>query len=169
MVAGCVTVGAEGVLSMASVGGGGGGVDGAIHRKGGAAILEACRTVRKEKYPDGLPTGRAVVTGSGKLPCRYIIHTVGPVWKGGNAGEPQQLRSAYLESMKSAAEIKAESLAFPALSTGVYGYPKDLAAKVAYEVLSDFLTHHEIPKTVILVFFNQSDAVIFENSIKRDR
>ena len=95
---------------------GGGGVDGAIHRKGGDAIHQACVKVRKEQYPDGLPTGKAVATESGDLPCRYVIHTVGPVWSGGRAGEAENLASAYTESLRTAAELGLQSVAFPSIS-----------------------------------------------------
>jgi O-acetyl-ADP-ribose deacetylase (regulator of RNase III) len=140
---------------------GGGGVDGAIHRRGGPAILEACKTIRREKYPDGLPTGQAVVTKAGNLPCRYVIHTVGPVWHGGSSGEPELLQSAYRESLKQAEALKAEDVVFPAISTGVYGYPKDRAAVLAYRMIKGFLETHTYPERVFLIFFSQQDADIF--------
>jgi O-acetyl-ADP-ribose deacetylase (regulator of RNase III) len=112
---------------------GGGGVDGAIHAAGGPEIMEDCRRIRKDRYPRGMPAGEAVVTGAGKLPCKYVIHTVGPVWSGGGSDEDQILAAAYRNSLDLAAEIGAHTLAYPAISTGVYGYPKDLAAKVAWK------------------------------------
>jgi O-acetyl-ADP-ribose deacetylase (regulator of RNase III) len=143
---------------------GGGGVDGAIHRKGGPAILEACRAIRKESYPDGLPTGQAVVTVAGSLPCRHVIHTVGPVWHGGDSGEPDLLRSAYLESLSQAEKIGARQIVFPAISTGVYGYPKDRAAALAYQTIKSHLDSHTLPEKVFLIFFSQQDADLFLGS-----
>lgn len=145
---------------------GGGGVDGAIHRKGGPAILKACRAVRNDSYPEGLPTGKAVVTEAGNLPCRFVIHTVGPVWNGGGSGEPALLESAYRESLLKAEEIKAERIVFPAISTGIYGYPKDLAARTAYRTVEAFLESHDYPKKVVLLFFAEIDADAFVRAIK---
>lgn len=116
---------------------GGGGVDGAIHRKGGPAILEACRRVRKETYPDGLPTGDAVATTAGDLPAQAVIHTVGPRWKGGGRGEPHLLASAYRRSLEVAARDGHRTVAFPSISTGVYGYPTGSAARVALRTLAE--------------------------------
>ena len=113
---------------------GGGGVDGAIHRVGGPAILEECKRVRSERYPDGLPTGRAVGTTAGKLPARWVIHTVGPVYSSSDE-DPVLLASCHRESLRVAEELGAGSIAFPAISTGVYGYPLELAAPVAMEAV----------------------------------
>ena len=109
---------------------GGGGVDGAIHRRGGPAILEECREIRRTKYPDGLPTGRAVATTAGNLPARWVIHTVGPVFAK-SEDRSALLASCHTESLKVADELRARTVAFPAISTGVYGYPVELAAPVA--------------------------------------
>lgn len=109
---------------------GGGGVDGAIHRAGGPGILEECRRLRATTLPDGLPTGRAVATGAGRLAARWVIHTVGPVWSGREDRTPL-LESAYRESLRVAAGLGATSIAFPAVSAGVYGWPLDDAARVA--------------------------------------
>ncbi len=109
---------------------GGGGVDGAIHRRGGPAILEECREIRRTKYPDGLPTGRAVATTAGNLPATWVIHTVGPVFAK-SEDRSALLASCHTESLKVAAELRARTVAFPAISTGVYGYPVELAAPVA--------------------------------------
>lgn len=116
---------------------GGGGVDGAIHRAGGPAILDECRQIIARI--GRLPTGKAVITTGGNLKARYVIHTVGPVWHGGNRGEAELLASAYRESLKLAAERKLKSVAFPSISTGVYGYPVAEAAKGALETVTSFL------------------------------
>ncbi|MBA2245126.1 MAG: O-acetyl-ADP-ribose deacetylase, partial [Gemmatimonadetes bacterium] len=100
---------------------GGGGVDGAIHRRGGPEILAECREIRRTRYPEGLPTGEAVATTAGDLPAKRVIHTVGPVWQGGEAGEPELLAAAYRSSLERAREEGLRTLAFPAISTGVYG------------------------------------------------
>jgi O-acetyl-ADP-ribose deacetylase (regulator of RNase III) len=113
---------------------GGGGVDGAIHRAGGPAILEECKRVRAEGYPDGLPTGAAVGTTAGNLPARWVIHTVGPVYSSSEE-DPALLASCHRESLRIAEEVGARSVAFPAISTGVYGYPLELAAPVAVEAV----------------------------------
>jgi O-acetyl-ADP-ribose deacetylase len=109
---------------------GGGGVDGAIHRRGGPAILEECRRIRAERYPDGLPTGQAVATTAGDLPARWVIHTVGPVYAK-REGRSGLLASCHVESLRVADELGARTVAFPAISTGVYGYPVEEAAPVA--------------------------------------
>ena len=145
---------------------GGGGVDGSIHRVGGPAILNECRHIRKTDYPDGLPTGEAVITGAGRLPTGHVIHTVGPVWHGGNDGEPELLASAYRESLKIAAINQMTTLAFPAISTGVYGYPKELAALVARDTIAAFLSVNPHPETVYLVFFSVLDAEIFRRAVE---
>ncbi len=109
---------------------GGGGVDGAIHRKGGSEILEECKRIRSEKYPDGLPTGKAVATTAGQLPARWVIHTVGPVYSS-SEDRSHLLASCYTEALRIADELDAKTVAFPAISTGVYRYPLDEAAQVA--------------------------------------
>jgi len=140
---------------------GGGGVDGAIHRAGGPAILEECRLIRRERLPGGLPAGEAVVTTAGSLSARFVIHTVGPVWHGGNAGEPATLASCYRTSLELAERLGAESIAFPAISTGVYGYPREKAARVAWDTLDAYCQDHAEPRTVILVFYSPDDARVF--------
>jgi len=116
---------------------GGGGVDGAIHRAGGPAILEECKKIIARI--GRLPTGKAVLTSGGNLRARYVIHTVGPVWHGGNRGEAELLASSYNESLKLAAEHKLKSVAFPSISTGAYGYPVPEAAEVALSTVTSFL------------------------------
>lgn len=140
-------------------------MDGAIHRAGGPAILAECRLVRRDRYPDGLPAGDAVVTGAGKLPARYVIHTVGPVWHGGGSGEAEKLASCYRRSLEEAAGMSLRTIAFPAISTGIYGYPKESAARVAYAAVRDFLTRLELPETVYFVFFSAADAEVFLSAI----
>lgn len=116
---------------------GGGGVDGAIHRAGGPAILEECKQIVARQ--GRLPTGKAVITTGGNLRAKYVIHTVGPVWHGGSSEEPELLASAYRESLKLATERKLASIAFPSISTGVYGYPASQAARVAIDAVISFL------------------------------
>jgi O-acetyl-ADP-ribose deacetylase (regulator of RNase III) len=115
---------------------GGGGVDGAIHRRGGPAILTECKALRASRLPDGLPTGEAIATTAGDLPARWVIHTVGPVFSA-TEDRSHQLASCYLRSLKVAQELGARSVAFPAISTGVYGYPVDRAAPVALAAVLD--------------------------------
>lgn len=117
---------------------GGGGVDGAIHRAGGLAILEECKRVR-EKMPAGLPPGQAVMTTAGHLPARFVIHTVGPIWRGGNRREPQTLADCYSNSLALALGSGLKTIAFPSISTGAYGYPLDLAAEVAVGAVRRFV------------------------------
>jgi O-acetyl-ADP-ribose deacetylase (regulator of RNase III) len=113
---------------------GGGGVDGAIHRRGGPAILEECRRIRTERFPDGLPPGQAVASTAGELPARWVIHTVGPVYAKGE-DRSGLLASCHVESLRVAGELGARTVAFPAISTGVYGYPVEEAAAVAVEAV----------------------------------
>ena len=145
---------------------GGGGVDGAIHHAGGPSILQECRRVRETGYPDGLPTGKAVMTGAGRLPAGTVIHTVGPVWRGGGAGEPALLAAAYRGSLAIAAENQISTIAFPAVSTGVFGYPKELAAVVACNTIRTFLNGSPYPETVYLVFLAEADAAIFRRAVE---
>jgi O-acetyl-ADP-ribose deacetylase (regulator of RNase III) len=140
---------------------GGGGVDGAIHRAGGQSILEECRHIRNTRYPDGLPTGEAVETSAGNLPSRYVIHTVGPVWKGGNSDEENLLANAYCNSLQLADKLGLKSIAFPAISTGVYGFPKERAAKIAGSVLAQTIPELKSLQMVTMVFFSEEDFEIF--------
>ncbi|HZG53083.1 MAG TPA: macro domain-containing protein, partial [Pyrinomonadaceae bacterium] len=150
---------------------GGGGVDGAIHRAGGARILEECRRLRNTRYPKGLPTGEAVITTGGQLPARYVIHTVGPIW-GRHAGrEAELLAACYRNSLALAVAHGLASIAFPAISTGAYGYPPEAAAEAASRAIREFLTaesggaepREARPKLeeVRLVFFSPPGAEIF--------
>jgi O-acetyl-ADP-ribose deacetylase len=144
---------------------GGGGVDGAIHRAGGPAILEACRAIRETRYPDGLPAGNAVATTAGILAARHVIHTVGPVWRDGSRGEDDVLASAYRASLETTTLLEAHRVAFPAISTGVYGFPKDRAARIAYDVVRDYLAGHDLPAEVTMAFFSDSDARTFAEAL----
>ena len=137
---------------------GGGGVDGAIHRAGGPEILEACKRIRETTHPRGLPTGEAVITTGGLLPARYVIHTVGPVHGHHGGDEARLLAACYENSIALAVEHDVRTIAFPAISTGVYGYPKDQAAEIALGALMRALQRHAVIEEVRLVFFSESDA-----------
>jgi O-acetyl-ADP-ribose deacetylase len=140
---------------------GGGGVDGAIHDRGGPAILEECRRMRSTDWPDGLPTGRAVATTAGALPARWVIHTVGPVYT--KDEDPEALlASCHTESLLVADELGAESVAFPAISTGAYGYPLDEAAWVAIEAVKVADT---AVQEVRFVLFGRDALVAFERAL----
>lgn len=139
---------------------GGGGVDGAIHRRGGPAILEACRAIRADDWPDGLPTGRAVATTAGDLPARWVIHTVGPVY-GSDPDPAGSLTSCHLESLRIADELGAGTIAFPAISTGAYGYPLDEAAMVALAAVRAAAT--EVAE-VRFVLFDERALAAFERA-----
>jgi O-acetyl-ADP-ribose deacetylase len=140
---------------------GGGGVDGAIHRRGGPSILEACRRIRSTEWPDGLPTGRAVATTGGDLPARWVIHTVGPVYA--REEDPATLLSScHTESLRIADELGAARVAFPAISTGVYGYPIDEAARVAVEAAR---TADTSVREVRFVLFDATAHAAFERAM----
>jgi Predicted phosphatase homologous to the C-terminal domain of histone macroH2A1 len=136
---------------------GGGGVDGAIHRAAGKELLEECRTLH------GCKTGEAKITGGYRLPARYVIHTVGPVWHGGGNGEAELLAGCYRNSLKLALENGLNSIAFPAISTGVYGYPKEKAAEIAVSTVKEILKDHDME--VILVAFGETDEKLYHQLI----
>ena len=140
---------------------GGGGVDGAIHRAGGPAILTECKHIRQLYYPDGLPTGEAVITTGGQLPARYVIHTVGPVKSAEGDRAASLLADCYRNSLALAVQHSCTSIAFPAISTGVYGYPREEAAPVASQTIQDFLDGDTAIHDVLLVFFSAQDAAVF--------
>ncbi len=129
---------------------GGGGVDGAIHRAGGNEILEECRKIIKQIKI--LQPGKSVITTAGNLPAKYVIHTVGPVWKGGNLDEEITLKSAYLSSLKLAEDYKLKSIVFPNISTGIYGFPKQKAAEIAIKTVKDFIKKTTIKKVIFVCF-----------------
>ncbi len=143
---------------------GGGGVDGAIHRAGGKAILEECIQIRNRQ--GGCETGEAVITTAGNLPAKYVIHTVGPVWNGGQGEEEEKLRSCYKNSLDLARENGIKTIAFPNISTGVYRFPKDMAARIAVEEVASFLQQNEEIERVIFVCFNQENHDIYTRLLK---
>ncbi|MCX8013479.1 MAG: O-acetyl-ADP-ribose deacetylase [Rectinema sp.] len=140
---------------------GGGGVDGAIHRAGGHAILDACKALRSGPLREGLPPGSAIATTAGRLLAKRVIHTVGPVWHGGTHNEIDTLASCYRECLAIAQSEGLNSIAFPAISTGAYGFPRERAAPIAWRTVRNFLARSESPRLVWFVFFNQEDAQIF--------
>lgn len=142
---------------------GGGGVDAAIHEAGGSAILEECQKIRQYTYPDGLPTGKAVHTSGGNMSCKYVIHTVGPVYP--NCGEDCEklLADCYTNSLKLAVELECQSISFPAISTGVFGYPKRKAARIAYKAVLEFLKEHDDIE-VNFVFSSEENKEVFEKN-----
>lgn len=146
---------------------GGGGVDGAIHRAGGPEILAECCALRNSQLSNGLPPGKAVSTTAGRLPAKRVIHTVGPIWQDGSHHEDEILASCYRECLLLAGRARLESIAFPAISTGVYGFPKERAARIAWQTVQEFLEHEykspsaPCPRIIWFVFFSEMDARLF--------
>lgn len=141
---------------------GGGGVDGAIHRAGGPKIMEECRKI------GGCPTGQAVITTGGNLKAKYVIHTVGPIYRGGHQGEPDLLASAYRESLKLAEKKGIRSVAFPSLSTGAYGYPLKEAAEIAVKTVTDYLREHPVFDRVGFVLFGEEAYRAYEAAAQKN-
>jgi O-acetyl-ADP-ribose deacetylase (regulator of RNase III) len=144
---------------------GGGGVDGAIHRAGGSAILEECKQIVAKQ--GRLPTGKAVITTGGNLVAKHVIHTVGPIWQGGNKGEAALLESAYIESLKLAAEHNLTSVSFPSISTGAYGYPVAEASRIAIKAVVSFLKELVTPiKEVVFVLFDPTTYGAYSSALE---
>jgi len=142
---------------------GGGGVDGAIHRAGGPAILEDCRKIIARQ--GSCKPGEAVITTAGNLPAKFVIHTVGPVWYNGKKNEANTLANCYRNSLSLAAQNTVASIAFPNISTGIYGYPKTEAATIAVETVTDFLSNNQSPILVYFVCFDEENYSIYQNII----
>ena len=140
---------------------GGGGADGAIHRAAGPELLEECIKI------GGCPTGEARVTKGYRLPAKYVIHTVGPIWKGGTSGEDQLLASCYRNSLKAAAELGVKSIAFPSISTGAYGFPMERATEIALKEVSEFLEKDEGIEKVVFVCFGKEAFRIYKEKFKK--
>jgi O-acetyl-ADP-ribose deacetylase len=145
---------------------GGGGVDGAIHSKGGPRILEECKRIMATEWPDGLPTGKVVITSGGNLKAKYVIHTVGPVWLGGFHVEAELLKQAYRNSLKLAVGKGIRSIAFPSISTGAYRYPIEEASRIAVKTIKDFLEKDERLEKVIFVLFSEKNLEIYLKAAK---
>jgi O-acetyl-ADP-ribose deacetylase (regulator of RNase III) len=145
---------------------GGGGVDGAIHRKGGPRILEECKRIRTTEWLDGLPTGEAVMTSGGNLKAKYVIHTVGPIWYGGAYGEPKLLAHAYHNSLKLAVSRGLKTIAFPSISTGAYGYPLEEACEIAIATVREFLRKEDRLDRVVFVLFTEQDFNVYRRRAK---
>ena len=148
---------------------GGGGVDGTIHRRGGPKIQEECKRIRATEWLDGLPTGRAVITSGGNLKAKYVIHTVGPVWRGGIHGEPELLAEAYLNSLRLAVSEKLKTIAFPSISTGAYRYPIEKASRIALTTVKEFLEREDKLDKVVFVLFTRHDLEIYKKAAKEIR
>lgn len=142
---------------------GGGGVDGAIRRAGGPAISEECNEIRARQ--GGCPTGKAVITTGGNLPAKHVIHTVGPVWHGGKSGEPETLASCYRESLSLALNYHIETIAFPSISTGIFGYPIEKASVTALNTIKSFLEGHEGIVEVRFVLFDDDTFRCYEGTL----
>ena len=145
---------------------GGGGVDGAIHRAGGPAILAECKVINKEQ--GGCPTGEAVITTAGKLPARYVIHTVGPVWKGGRHDEERLLANCYRNSLLLAQKHSLKKIIFPNISTGAYGFPKILAAKTAIKAVFRFVKANNDFEEIIFVCFSSANYEIYKSLLGKE-
>ena len=137
---------------------GGGGVDGAIHEAAGERLTDECGVIRQSKYPNGLPTGEAVITSGGDLAAKYVIHTVGPIYGSNNGNDAQMLSDCYANCLRLAVENDIQTVSFPSISTGAFGYPKVEAAQVSSQVIEDFLNRNSTIRQVFLVFYSQNDA-----------
>ena len=140
---------------------GGSGVDGAIHRAAGPGLLKECRIL------NGCPTGQAKITGGHLLPARHVIHTVGPIYNGGRHGEPELLQSCYRESLRLAHEAQLRTIAFPCISTGIFGYPKSEACSIAISTVRDWLMTHKLPELVTFCCFGAEDTELYKARLSR--
>lgn len=160
MLGDITTVAVDAIVNAANAGlRGGGGVDGAIHRAGGPSIMEECRRI------GGCPTGEARITGAGRLPARYVIHAVGPIWSGGNQDEDDLLASAYAYSLRLAAEHNLKTVAFPSISTGVYSFPIERAARIALHTIRNYLAGETPVEEVTMVLFSARDLGVYEQAL----
>lgn len=148
---------------------GGGGVDGAIHEAAGESLLYECKKIRQTSYPNGLPTGEAVITRGGDLKAKFVIHTVGPIYGSNKDKDAQMLSDCYYNCLRLAAENDIKTVSFPSISTGAFGYPKEEAAQVSSQAVEDFLHHNLTVAQVFLVFYSQNDARKFVENQKFSR
>ncbi len=146
---------------------GGGGVDGAIHKAGGPKILEECMRV-VHKIGGHLPTGEAVITSAGNMPSKYVIHTVGPVWQGGKANEDELLAQCYINSLKLASDFGIKTIAFPNISTGIYGFPKKRAAEIAVKAVKSFSKEDKSIDKVIFVCFDEDNFELYNRLLSQE-
>jgi O-acetyl-ADP-ribose deacetylase (regulator of RNase III) len=146
---------------------GGGGVDGAIHRAAGPLLLEACRALPQVRPHVRCPTGEARITPGFDLPARNVIHTVGPIWQGGNSGEPKMLAACWRSSLALARAVGIASIAFPAISCGIYGYPRDAAAAIALSVLAEEIALTRTPRRIVLCAFDREMARHYHDAARR--
>ncbi|MDD5474142.1 MAG: O-acetyl-ADP-ribose deacetylase [Candidatus Methanoperedens sp.] len=144
---------------------GGGGVDGAIHRSGGHEILKECKVIRQTLYPAGLPAGKAVATTGGKLKAKKVIHTVGPIWSGGNNREPELLAEAYRNCLALALKMGLKTISFPSISTGAYGYPTEKAGRIAIRAVIEFLGKNAGIEEVRFVLHSSHDLLVYEKEL----
>ena len=145
---------------------GGGGVDGSIHQKGGSNILDECKEIRSSRFPTGLPTGQAVLTSAGNLKSKYVIHTVGPIWKGGFHHESEFLEKSYLSSLNLAFSKGISSISFPSISTGTYKFPTKEASIVALRAIKNFVAKQELISKVVMVLFSKKTYKIYLETAK---
>lgn len=144
---------------------GGGGVDGAIHSKGGPDILKECKMIRQSTYPEGMPAGKVVITTGGELKTKKVIHTVGPVWQGGQNNEQQLLEDAYKNSLKTAVENGIKTISFPSISTGAYGYPVEKASRIAVNAVAGYLEECDGIEEVRFILHSSHDLATYEQAL----
>jgi O-acetyl-ADP-ribose deacetylase (regulator of RNase III) len=145
---------------------GGGGVDGAIHRRGGSSILKECKEIRRTLFPQGLPVGKAVFTSGGDLRARYVIHTVGPIWRGGSDEESRLLADAYRNSLRLAVEKGLKTISFPSISTGAYNYPIRDASRIALRTMREFIEQEEGLEGINIILFTEVDFKVYREAMR---